>query len=111
MKAHERGAPHEGDDIVRHSLETRRDEDKEPRCNRCSNFGEFVVVPDRFTDASNHTIYLTDYEYLALAELDPIDVIPVAKTGDADKAMIVCEACLEVRSTDAHGAVFAEYSA
>jgi hypothetical protein len=76
-----------------------------------SNFGEFVVVPDRFTDASNHTIYLTDYEYLALAELDPIDVIPVAKTGDADKAMIVCEACLEVRSTDAHGAVFAEYSA
>jgi hypothetical protein len=76
-----------------------------------SDFGEFVVVPDRFTDATNHTIYVTDYEYLAFAELDPIDVIPVAKTGDSDKAMIVCEACLEVRSTDAHGAVFAEYSA
>ncbi len=76
-----------------------------------SDFGEFVVVPDRFTDDTNHTCYIVDYEYLALAELDPIDVVPVAKTGDADKAMILLEACLETRSTDAHGAVFFEYSA
>lgn len=76
-----------------------------------SNFGEFVVVPDRFIDSTKPYFYLVDYEYLAFAELDPIDVVPIAKTGDADKAMIVCEACLEVRSTDAHGAVLADWSA
>lgn len=76
-----------------------------------SNFGEFVIVPDRFMDSNHPYFYIVDYEYLALAELDPIDVIPIAKTGDADKAMIVCEACLEIRSTDAHGAVLAAFSA
>lgn len=76
-----------------------------------SNFGEFVVVPDRFIDSTKPYFYLADYEYLALAELDPIDVVPVAKTGDADKAMIICEACLEVRSTDAPGVVLADWSA
>jgi hypothetical protein len=83
-----------------------------------SNFGEFVVVPDRHmptalgTNVTFNVIYLVDYEYLAFAELDPIDVIPVAKTGDADKAMIVCEGCLEVRSEHAFGAVMGyEYSA
>lgn len=72
-----------------------------------SNFGEFVVVPDRFlpTAANQQVAYIVDYEYLAFAELDPIDVVPVAKTGDADKAMILAEACLEVRSYEAHGAV------
>ena len=76
-----------------------------------SNFGEFVVVPDRHmptilgANVTFDIVYIVDYEYLAWAELDPIDVIPVAKTGDADKAMIVCEACLEVRSEHAVGAV------
>lgn len=76
-----------------------------------SNFGEFVVVPDRYmpsalgTNTAFNIIYLVDYEYLAFAELDPIDVIPIAKTGDADKAILVCEGCLEVRSEQAHGAV------
>jgi hypothetical protein len=76
-----------------------------------SNFGEFVVVPDRHmptalgTNVLFNILYLVDYEYLAFAELDPIDVIPVAKTGDADKAIIVCEGCLEVRSEHAHGGV------
>jgi hypothetical protein len=50
--------------------------------------------------------YVVDYEYLAFAELDPIDVIPIAKTGDADKAIIVCEGCLEVRAEHAHGGIF-----
>lgn len=83
-----------------------------------SNFGEFVVVPDRHmptalgTNVTFNVLYLVDYEYLAFAELDPIDVIPVAKTGDADKAMIVCEGCLEVRSEHALGAVVGyQYSA
>jgi hypothetical protein len=83
-----------------------------------SNFGEFVVVPDRHmptalgTNVKFNVLYLVDYEYLAFAELDPIDVIPVAKTGDADKAMIVCEGCLEVRSEHALGGVLGyQYSA
>lgn len=76
-----------------------------------SNFGEFVVVPDRYmptalgTNVTFNALYLVDYEYLAFAELDPIDVIPIAKTGDADKALLVCEGCLEVRSENALGGV------
>jgi hypothetical protein len=76
-----------------------------------SNFGEFVVVPNRYmpsnigTNVTFRIAYLLDYEYLAFAELDPIDVIPIAKTGDADKAILVCEGCLEVRAEHAHGAV------
>lgn len=75
-----------------------------------SNFGEFVVVPNRHmptalgANTAFDLVYVVDYEYLAFAELDPIDIIPIAKTGDADKAMIVCEGCLEVRSEHAHGA-------
>lgn len=68
-----------------------------------SNFGEFVVVPNRFIGANQ--ILILDYDYWSVAELDPIEVAPLAKTGDADKAMIICEATLECRSPAANAAI------
>ena len=68
-----------------------------------SEYCILVVVPNRFMPA--RAIYLLDYEYLAVAELDPIDVVPLSKTGDSDRAMIICEATLEVRNPRAHGAI------
>ncbi len=68
-----------------------------------SNFGEYVVVPNRFIGANQ--ILVLDYDYFAIAELDPIEVQPLAKTGDADKAMIVYEATLEARNPSSFGAI------
>lgn len=68
-----------------------------------SNFGDYVIVPDRFADAN--TILFLDYDYWATAELDPMEVVPLAKTGDSDRAMIVCELSLECRSPKASGKI------
>lgn len=68
-----------------------------------SNFGEFVVVPNRFI--ADNTLQVLDYEYFSVAELDPMQVIPLAKTGDAEKAMIVCEITLECRNPSSYGAI------
>ena len=61
-----------------------------------SDFGEYVIVPNRFMDP-NSFLFL-DYEYWAIAELDPVEVVPLAKTGDSDRAMMICELTLECRS-------------
>lgn len=73
-----------------------------------SNFGEYVVVPNRFS--RDRTILFLDYDYWAIAELDPIQVIPLAKTGDSDRAFIVCELSLECRNPKASAKIadFAE---
>ena len=78
------------------------------RQNRPLRLASNPRVQMHFTGAT----LTSDAGLLAFAELDPIDVIPIAKTGDADKAMIVCEGCLEVRSEHAFGAVMGyEHSA
>jgi len=64
-----------------------------------SNFGDYVIVPDRFADVN--TNLFIDYDYWAFAELDPMEVVPLAKTGDSDRAMIVCEGALECRAPKA----------
>lgn len=78
-----------------------------------SNFGEYIIVPNRFMRASE--CFFLDYDYWAIAELDPIQVIPLAKTGDSDRAMMVCELSLECRSPKASAkladAIFAGASA
>ena len=73
-----------------------------------SNFGDYVIVPNRFSPPND--ILFLDYDYLAVAELDPMEVVPLAKTGDSDRAMIVCELSLEVRNRNAHGKI-ANYTA
>lgn len=73
-----------------------------------SNFGEYVIVPNRFS--RDRTILFLDYDYWAIAELDPIQVVPLAKTGDSDRAFIVCEMSLECRNPKASAKIadFAE---
>lgn len=68
-----------------------------------SNFGEYVVVPNRFIGANE--ILLLDYDYFSIAELDPIQVVPLSKTGDSDRAMLIYECTLECRSPDSYGAI------
>lgn len=68
-----------------------------------SNFGEYVVVPNRFMRTT--TILLLDYEYWAVAELDPVEVQPLAKTGDSDRAMLICELTLECRNPKSSGKI------
>lgn len=73
-----------------------------------SNFGEYVIVPNRFS--RDQTVLLLDYDYWAIAELDAIQVIPLAKTGDSDRAFIVCELTLECRNPKA-SAKIADFAA
>jgi len=73
-----------------------------------SNFGEYVIVPNRFSRDS--TMLFLDYDYWAIAELDAIQVEPLAKTGDSDRAHLICELSLECRNPKASGKIadFAE---
>ena len=69
-----------------------------------SNFGDYTIVPDRFADPN--TVLFLDYDYWAVAELDPMEVVPLAKTGDSDRAMIICELSLECRNTKASAQLY-----
>jgi len=69
-----------------------------------SDFGEIRVVPDRFADTATALILNTDL--WALAWLRPIKLVDLAKTGDAEKRMIVCEYTLEARNELGNGAVY-----
>ena len=51
------------------------------------------------------TILVLDMEYWALAELDGIQEVPLAKTGDADRAMIITEVTLEAKNQASSGKV------
>lgn len=68
-----------------------------------SNFGNHTIVPNRFMEPS--TILVLDMEYWALAELDGIQEVPLAKTGDSDRAMIITEVTLESRNQAASGKI------
>lgn len=68
-----------------------------------SNFGEHTIIANRFMEPS--TILVLDMEYWALAELDGIQEVPLAKTGDADRAMIITEVTLEAKNQASSGKV------
>lgn len=68
-----------------------------------SNFGTLKVVPNRFQ--RDATAFVLDMEYFALAELRPMQLNPLGKTGDNDKAQLLCEATLVSRNEKASGKV------
>jgi len=68
-----------------------------------SNFGEHTIVPNRFMNPG--TILVLDMEYWALAEVDGIMEVPLAKTGDSDRSMIITELTLESRNQAASGKI------
>jgi hypothetical protein len=68
-----------------------------------SNFGVLKVVPNRFQ--RDRTAFVLDMEYFALAELRSMQVNPLGKTGDSDKAQLVCEVTLVSRNEAASGKI------
>jgi Family of unknown function (DUF5309) len=68
-----------------------------------SDFGTVNVVPNRFQPEYN--AYILDPEYASLAYLRNFRTEVLAKTGDAEKRMIIVEYGLKVRTEKAHGVV------
>ena len=79
-----------------------------------SDFGNLSVVPNRFftsvIDAGagslmNNWAFLIDPDEVKIANLRPYTIETLAKTGDADKRMILREWGLQVNNEKAHGVV------
>lgn len=74
-----------------------------------SDFGQLKFVPSRFTrgaaTGADREVHVLDMDYWAIAELRPIRTEDLAKTGDADKAMILTEYTLEAKNEAASGIV------
>jgi hypothetical protein len=68
-----------------------------------SNFGILKVVPNRFQ--RDKTVFVLDMDLLAVASLREMEVNPLAKTGDNDKAQLIHEFTLEVRQEKGLGKV------
>ena len=70
-----------------------------------SDFGEVKIVPDIFL-AQSHDVYFVKSDMVRIAYLRPFKTVPLAKTGDSEKKMLVVEYALEVGNEHALGAVF-----
>ena len=68
-----------------------------------SDFGTINIVPNRFMRARDALI--VDPEYASLAVLRPIQQEELAKTGDAEKRLMLVEYGLKVKNQAAHGIV------
>lgn len=69
-----------------------------------SDFGTLQVVPNRFQRARD--AWVLDPEYASVCYLRPIQRVELAKTGDAEKGMLIGEFGLKVMNEAAHGGVF-----
>ncbi len=68
-----------------------------------SDFDEHKIKLNRFM--RGRTLLCLDPEYLSLGSLRPIKLVDLAKTGDANKKMLINEYCLVVGNPDAHAKV------
>lgn len=68
-----------------------------------SDFGTVNIVPNRFQ--RDRDAFVVDPDYASLAVLRPIQKQDLAKTGDAEKAMLLVEYGLKVNNEAAHGIV------
>jgi hypothetical protein len=68
-----------------------------------SDFGTVNVVPNRFQPEYN--AYLLDPEYASVAYLRNFRTEVLAKTGDAEKRLLIVEYGLKVRTEKAHGVI------
>jgi hypothetical protein len=66
-----------------------------------SDFGNVNVVPNRFQ--RERDAFVLDPEYASVAFLRPFNTVELAKTGDAEKRMILVEWGLKVNTEAAHG--------
>jgi hypothetical protein len=68
-----------------------------------SDFGQVRFVPNRFQ--RNRDAHVLDWEFLQVDYLRPFKTVPLAKTGDAEKRMIIVEWMLRVKAENALGLV------
>jgi hypothetical protein len=68
------------------------------------DFGSFVIKPDRVVRATD--ALLINPDLWKLAWLRPIFIEELAKTGDAEKRMILGEVTLEARNEAGSGGIF-----
>jgi hypothetical protein len=68
-----------------------------------SDFGNVSFVPNRFQ--RERDAFLLDPEYASVCYLRPIQQIELAKTGDAEKRMVIAEFGLKVLNEAAHGII------
>lgn len=68
-----------------------------------SDFGTVNIVPNRFQRARDG--FIVDPDYASLAVLRPIQQMELAKTGDAEKRLMLVEYGLKVSNEAAHGIV------
>lgn len=70
-----------------------------------TDFGNIPVYPDIFL-AQSGDVFAISSQYLRIAYLRPFQTIPLAKTGDSDKKMLLVEYTMEVGNEKALGAIF-----
>ena len=68
-----------------------------------SDFGQISIVPNRFQ--RNRDAFVLDPEYAELCWLRPISQVELAKTGDAEKRMLIGEWGLKVKQQKAIGVI------
>jgi len=68
-----------------------------------SDFGTVNIVPNRFQRARD--AFVVDPDYASMAILRPIQQMELAKTGDAEKRLMLVEYGLKVSNEAAHGIV------
>jgi hypothetical protein len=68
-----------------------------------SDFGAVNIVPNRFQ--RERDAYVLDAEFYSTCFLRPVEVVDLAKTGDAEKRMILVEYGLKVKNEAALGVV------
>jgi len=68
-----------------------------------SDFGSLSVVANRFS--RERDAWLLDPEYASVCYLRPIQQVELAKTGDAEKRMVIAEFGLKVLNEAAHAVV------
>jgi len=69
-----------------------------------SDFGTLSVTANRFQ--RERDAFLLDPEYASVCYLRPIQNVALAKTGDAEKSMVLAEFGLKVTNEAAHAGVF-----
>lgn len=73
-----------------------------------TSFGDVLIVMSREVDSTD--LFLFRRDNVRLRPLRPMQFVPLAKTGDATRGMLVSEIGLEVRA-DAHAARFSALTA
>jgi hypothetical protein len=68
-----------------------------------SDFGEHKIMLNRYM--RTRTIFCIDPEWISVAMLDGIQMQDLAKTGDAEKKMLICEFTLVADNPNAHAKI------